>query len=173
MLTDGVLILADWLANPTYGVSAGLAAVPLESGVLRASAVTVLDEVRHEEASRLQAPDTLPALVVNSAGTLEQASPASNPFPPSAQLELVVRHIVRDSDSEDGLASLMQGQRALMKCIAALWKTAAGSTAQTRNSIQLYEFRSYRAEVYRPNEDSILTMAHTLTVTMRDLWAQS
>lgn len=173
MLTDGVRIIADWLADATHGVAAGLLVVPLEAGIIRTTAVTVFDETRHEEASRLQAPDALPALVVNSGGTLEQASPVSRPFPADVSFDVFVRHIVRDSDTEDGLAALVQGQRAMQRSMGRLFTTAAGEAARLRNSTQLYSLRSYRAELYRGNEDSILTMAHTYSVTMRDLWALS
>lgn len=173
MLTDCVRILADWLAHPTHGMAAGLAAVPLDGDVVRVSTVTLFDETRHEEAGRLQAPETLPALVVNTAGTIAQGVVAVRPFPADNQAEAVLRHIVREGDTEDGLAALVQGQRAITWSLRRLFSSTIAGTeaARSRNQIQLYSIRSYRAELYRGNEDSILTMAHTLTLDVRDTWA--
>ena len=63
MLIDVVKIVDAWVSDATHGVAAGLAVVPISAGVTRATAPTVFNEADHEEASRLQAPATLPALV--------------------------------------------------------------------------------------------------------------
>lgn len=173
MLVDVVKIVNAWVTNPTHGVAAGLAVVPISAGVTRATAPTVLNEADHEGASRLQAPDTLPALLLNSSGTLQQTTPSVRPFPADAEVDLVLRHIVRDHETDDALSVLMQGQRAVQRTIARLFVVEGNEAARTRNGVQLYSLRSYRGEVYRGNEDSILTMAHTYTFSVRDTWALS
>ncbi len=171
MLIDVVKIVDAWVTNATHGVAAGLAVVPISGGVTRATAPTVFNEADHEEASRLQAPDALPALVINSSGTLQQTTPGVRPFPADVEVELVLRHIVRDHETDDALSVLMQGQRAIQRTMAQLFVVVGNEAARTRNSVQLYSLRSYRGELYRGNEDSILTMAHTYTFAVRDTWA--
>lgn len=173
MVIDVVKMVDAWVSNPTHGVAAGLAAVPISAGVTRATAPTVFNEADHEEASRLQAPDTLPALVINSSGTLQQTTPAVRPFPADTEVELVLRHIVRDHETDDALSVLMQGQRAVQRTMARMFVVAGNEAARTRNGVQIYSLRSYRGELYRGNEDSILTMAHTYTFAVRDTWALS
>lgn len=171
MDTDLVRILADWLANATHGFNAGLAAVPIDVDVTRAASVTLFDESRHPEAARMQAPDTLPALVVNLVGGSDQAPVALQPYPGDLEVPVLIRHIVRVTDTDDGLAALSQGRRAIRRSIGRLWTVSGNEAARSRNQTQLYSLRSYRADVFRGNEDSILTMAHQYTMSVRDLWA--
>lgn len=173
MITDVVRIVADWLADATHGVAAGLTAVPLDVGVTRAAAPTLYDETRDGEASRLQAPDVLPALVVNTGGGLQQGPIAVRPFPADAEVELVLRHIVRDLDTDEALAWLAQGQRAIQRSMGRLFTAAGSEAARVRNDVQLYSLRSYRADLFRANDDTILTMAHTYTVAVRDVWGHA
>lgn len=173
MLIDAIDIVGDWLAHATHGVNAGLAAVPITAGYQRAAALTLFRETLHDEAATLQAPNTLPALVVNSAGTLEQGPIAVRPFPADGQVELVLRHIVKDAVTARGLLALDQGARAIKWSMGRLFSSQIAGTeaARSRNNVQLVSIRSYRAELYRGNEDAILTMAHTYTLDVRDTWA--
>lgn len=173
MLIDTARMVAAWLVHATHGVPAGLAGVPIDIGATRYDAVTVFDETNDEEAARLQAPDALPALVVNTAGTLDDATVAVQPYPGDLTVDVVLRHIVRDSDTDQALAALDQGQRAIRRTMARLFTVAGNEAARTRNNVQLYQLRAYRAELYRGNQDSILTMAHTYTIAVRDTWALS
>jgi hypothetical protein len=115
-------------------------------------------------------PDTLPALVVNTAGTVQQGPVATRPFPADAEIDVVLRHIVRESDTEEAMAWLSQGARAIHRSMGRLFVVAGSESARTRNQIQLYSLRAYRAELYRGNDDSILTLAHTYTISVRDNW---
>lgn len=166
-------MVSAFLRDPTHGVAAALAALPIDPDITRVTTLPVLDETVEAEATRLQAPDALPALVVNSAGALSQGVVAIQPFPGDVELDLVLRHLVRDSDTEDGLAALQQGQRAIRRTMARFFVVDGRDTRTIRNGIQIYGMRQYRAELYRGNEDSILTMAHTYTLSVRDTWAMT
>lgn len=174
MLTEAVRIVADWLGHVTYGVNAGLSAMPKDAGVVTAASITVYDETRHPEVARGQLPDALPALLVSTSATpLTTTTNAVRPFPPDAELELGIRYAVRRAGTDQSTTDVAQIERAVRRSLGALFTTSAGESARARNSVHLISWRSLRTELYQANDDDAVTAAMVVTITARDVWAAS
>ena len=96
MILETVRIVADWLANGTFGVNAVRTSVPKDTGVTDFPAVQIFDSTRDGRIGRggipQMLPTELPALLVTPADSpLEQTNPASRPFPPDATVTVLVR----------------------------------------------------------------------------------
>lgn len=174
MLFETVRAVADWMADPTYGINAILAAAPLEAGVARAAAVTVSDDTRNAEVARGQIPDTLPALLVTTTATaITMTSPTVRPYPADMLVELGIRYAAANVATEVAFNDTAQVLRAVTKSLGALWTTAAGEAARLRNQVQLIELREIRTELYQANDDARVTLGMIIPIRVRDLYALS
>lgn len=170
MLTEAVRVVADWLANPVWGVNATLAATPREADVPAVPPVAVYDESRDGEVTRGQIPDDLPALLVQTTATpLSTVATASRPFPADYSVELGIRYGTATVDTAAGFNEAALVMRAVHRCLGQLWVTSAGEAARVRGQMQLVELRDTRIEQYQANDDSRIAAACILTVRMRDL----
>jgi hypothetical protein len=170
-------IVADWLDSSSYAVNTLLASVPLDGTDDTPANVTVLNAADDPHAALDQVPtDTadLPALVVTLyTSPLEQVVPASQPWPPDAQVDVLIRYANRNATTTAGVRDESYTLRVIWRSLAKLMTTTEGVTARTRNSVQLYGLVSMRAlTLDRPYQDAIMTGAVILSLRVRDLYAQ-
>lgn len=176
MITDAVRIVADWLADGTYGVAAQLSGggVPRDVDVTAVTMPTIVDETREPEIARKVTPDALPVLIVSSAETpVDQRTPVVMPAPFDGEVDVQIRFVTRKGATDQALNDAAQLQRATVKSLNQLFKTAAGNTARVRNQMQLISLRAVRSEWFQSNTDIVVVGAMVLTLQMRDVWATS
>jgi hypothetical protein len=168
MHTAIVRLIADWLAHPTHGVAAQWNGVPLgdDPDITRAAVPQLGDESRREELARLQAPDALPAITVHAADQ-DSATVSLQPFPNDTEVEVVIRHIVRNPNTTEALWHLDQGQRAIGR---AMKRALVNLSGTPRNACFVTGITRYRAELEQSNDDTIHAMAHRYGLRVRDTW---
>lgn len=174
MKAEVLRVLADWLADATYGVNARLPGVPLDGTDTQPPDVTITNAADDLRAALGQVPsdaDALPALVLMLyPSPVEQSVPANQPWPPDSQVEVLIRYAARDSTTDKGVRDESITMRAVLWSLGQLFKTAAGNTARSRNSIQIFPPLSMRMMSFdAPVADSIMTGAILLTLRVRDL----
>jgi hypothetical protein len=161
VIVETVRIIADWMADATYGVNAVRDAVPRDTGVRVAPAVAVLDSTRDGRVTRGGVPQgiTGPALLVSPADQpLEQANPAVRPFPPDASLTVLVRFVTANLDSAEAERDASQTIKAVWWQVPQLLLTSAGEAARTRAGVQLYAISNMQAvTLYESDADTIVT----------------
>jgi hypothetical protein len=175
VILETVRIMADWLSDATYGINAIRTAVPKDTGVTTAPAVTVLDSTRDGRVARGGVPSLLaaeyPALLVTPADSpVDQANPAVRPFPPDATVTVLVRYVCSVLDTAKAERDTSQTIKALWWQIPQLLLTSAGETARARANVQLYGITNMQAaSLYEAAEDTIVTGGVLVTCRVRYL----
>lgn len=169
-------IIADWLEHATYGVNAMLDTVPLAGADVVPDDVTVFNAADDKMAALRQIPTDateLPALVVMlEPSAIEQAFPANQPFPPDAQVDVLIRYEAKDSTTQKAVRDESYTTRAIWRSIGQLMNTSAGNTARSRNSIQLYGIVGMRAlTLDAPTQDAVMSGGVMLSLRVRDIYA--
>ena len=177
MKIETLRVIAEWLDDATYGVNALLPNVPLDGSDTVPPDVFVLNAADDPHAALDQIPtdvDELPALIVTLyTSPVDQVVPASQPWPPDAQVDVVIRYAGRNVQSEIGVRDESYTMRAVWRSVALLMTTSAGLTARSRNSVQVVGVSAMRElTLDRPHADAVMTGAVLVTCRVRDLYAQ-
>jgi hypothetical protein len=173
MILETVRIVADWLANGTFGVNAVRTSVPKDTGVTDFPAVQIFDSTRDGRIGRggipQMLPTELPALLVTPADSpLEQTNPASRPFPPDATVTVLVRYVTRGLDTALAERHTSQTIKAVWWQLPQLMLTSAGETARTRAQVQLYGITNMQAAtLYEAAEDTTVSGGVLVTCRVR------
>ena len=95
MILDTLRIVSDWFADPTYGVAAMLAQVPLDGSDTRPAGVEIYDETRHADVAigLLPVPATAGHVVLAVNMARDGVTVDGNAMPPIAdgQVPIVIR----------------------------------------------------------------------------------
>jgi len=175
VIVETVRIIADWLTDPTVGINAVRTAVPRDTGVDVFPSVTVLDSTRDGRVGRGGVPSLLstelPAILVSPHDSpVDQANPASRPFPPDATVSVLVRYVTATTDTAKAERDASQTIKALWWQIPQLLLTTAGEAARTRAQVQLYHIPTMQAAtLYEAAEDTIVTGGVIVTCRVRYL----
>lgn len=171
MTRNVVRILADWFRHPTYGVVAALAGIPIESGAVRLTTLSVLDEITDTTTALKQTPDVTPVLQVMATATpITNTSPVTAPAPPDRRVEVGARFVTKGAATETLLEQADQVLRALDVSLRALFHTPAGEAARTRNQVLFYHIEEWRTEFGMDHNDTLCTASLILTARVRDLY---
>lgn len=178
MILETTRIIAAWLADETYGVNALASGVPTDTGVTEFPAVTVLDSTQSGATARGQIPDSatkLPALLVTPADQpVDQMTPGVRPWPPDAQVTVLVRYATGKQNTAAAERDASQTIRAIWRSLGQLMLQDANGAARTRAQVALASIRSMQAAtLYEANQDVIVTGGVLVTCHVRDFWAQS
>lgn len=175
MLLETVRVVADWLADATYGVNALAAVGPRDSGVTQPPTVTILDATRDSRVTRGGVPldlaaSELPALLVSLADqAIEQQSSAVAPVPPDASVTVLIRYVCRSLDTAKAERDLSQTLRAIWWSLGLLFK-GTGESARSRASVQVISLTSLQAAtLYESSNDANVTGGVLLTCRVRDI----
>lgn len=145
MRVEVVRIIADWLADATYGVNAMLAEVPRDNGDPQPADVTIADETRHDWVSRGVATKTVLdagpyiAVAVYQPMTADGLDNATGFTYQPGEIPIAIRDIRADSDSS--AANLASGitMRAVRWSLNLL-RDHAHRSSRIRNLVQLHDF---------------------------------
>jgi len=177
MILETVRILADWLADPTYGINAVRASVPKDAGVADFPAVTILDSTRDGRIGRGGVPNLtaaeFPALLVSpSDQPVDQQAPGVRPFAPDATITVLIRYATNVLDTAVAERDASQTIKAIWWQMAQLDVTAAGELAKDRTAskVQLLYLQSMQAAtLYEAANDTIVTGGVLATCRVRYL----
>jgi hypothetical protein len=178
VILETTRIIADWLSSAPNGINALRTGVPKDTGVTDFAAVTVIDSTRDGKVTRGGVPNLLPAqypavLVSPADQAVTQASPTSRPWPPDAELTVLVRVALTNIDTAQAERDASQIIRAIWRSVGLMMVTSAGETARTRASVQLLHVSQMQAAtLYEAQDDTMVTGGVLVTCRVRDLYAQ-
>lgn len=188
MILETVRILADWLADPTYGLNAVRPSVPKDTDVTDFPTVQVFDSTRDGRVTRGGVPNLEPAdfpcvLVSPADQPIEDTNPTVAPWPSDTTVTVLVRYATRVVDAAKGERDASQTLRAVRRCIRRLildgrtvllpGQTSPDSACR-RADVQLISVeRLQAATLYESTEDATVTGGVLVTCHVRDIWTQS
>lgn len=177
MRSETVRMVADWLADATYGVNAALTALPTLSGLTRLTTrgtIPVYDETRTAEIARGQMPEDPACVVVSTSGAaMQRASAVTYLQPAMWTLEIAVRwrlQLLKTVDTSLTLAAYeSQMVEAVDASLTRLLTAPEGATARTTSDVQCLGAESVRVETFASTEDSLITGAWIGQLRVRSL----
>lgn len=178
-MLEAVRIVADWLADPTYGVSAKLAGVPRDGSDTVSATVGIEDETRNDEVARGRVPDgsTTVVIGVGVSSHMEGVFDTSElrPIKRDHQIPLLLRMRYVGEDSSTAVRDLYYVWRAVSRSLEELRQgSATAITARTRNSTFLEQVvRDLGVPLWSSAEDKQVILARQIVVQMRDNAPQS
>lgn len=149
MHVEALRILADWLANPEFGVNALLSSVPIDETDTQPDQVTVVDESRTGWLARSELPkgvcDDGPLLGVS---VLDEATVQSNPqllvqHWTDGSLPIVVRYFGENIDSAKGYCDASYTLRAAKSSLLLL-ALHDNLPARERNLVRIARLEGFR-----------------------------
>jgi hypothetical protein len=175
MILDTIRAWTDWLANPTYGVAAQLAAggFPYD-GTDTAPAVlaAIVDETRNGPTARRRIPDTTPVLMVrlHEVATLD-ASVGPNVAHRDADVTLATLYAQQDVATEAGNRDCYYTLRAVERALAKFVDPSitAANTARQRNSVQILNATALQhITIFEATKDTDILGGVLVTFKVRD-----
>lgn len=144
MLLETSRILADWLADATYGVNAKLPDVPLDGSDTVPGDVTVADDTRDDAVAQGRLPDALPCVAV-SVEEVEYRDPVQPHVTDhvEARVTVLIRYGQRASDNSTGVADASYTLRGVLMALREL-HTNEQHAARTRGSVHLVSCEDLR-----------------------------
>lgn len=176
MLTEAIRLVATRLAHPTSGVAALLPTIPRDVDVGLPNLGGIYDETTRSELARQQVIDVkyLPSLLVHAGQDSEQQGPVYvAPSPGDADLQLMIRYAMTDSDTSAALVAGSLVMRAVRRSIAQWYREAGNEASRTSNGIDLLGQRTWRVVTWRTNNDSVVVVAAIVGFKIRDSWASA
>lgn len=162
-------LLADWLADATYGVNAKIALLTLDGADSAPADVTVADETRNDQVALGLIPTTLPAVLV-SVQEVEYRDPqqphVTNEV--DARVTVLIRYAQRAVVAETGLSDAYYTLQAVMMSLREL-HTNEQASGRTRGTAALYECEDIRqVPMTQEIDDAWVTGAIRATYMIRD-----
>lgn len=169
MFVDPVRMVADWLASPTSGVNAMLAALDLDGADPVPPTVTVYDATNNLEVAFGRIPATRPCVTV-SMYRVSDIDPRpvqgdARDFKP----ELLVRFGDTDDQTEIGVRNRSYTLRAILQSLDRFHRDE-NVAARQRNQVQLIAADAIQLlAAYTPIESGELTACYLVRYWARDL----
>lgn len=148
MILEPNRLITDWLngtltdyAGLNKGVGAALTSLFTsgsynDSGDAKPSTPTAYDETRNAAVARNDVPDTLPAILVSVSRAEWSAIYMAQP-PRVGTCSLLVRYVIKNSDTDEGVQDAAYVLRAILISIQELW-LPQNDTKRTRNGVTIY-----------------------------------
>lgn len=169
MILEVIRMVADALGHDEYGVNAKIAALPVDEGDSAPSTVvTIADETRNGDVARGRFPSGRPCLTVMLHQSVE-LDPEKQQGIRDGEVDVVIRMVVEDVESENGNRDTYYVLRAVKQTIAAFMDNA-NVADRSRNDIQIKQVLGMQAVTqFQRVEDGIITAAIVLKLAVRDI----
>ena len=172
MLLEPVRIIADWLADASYGVNALRLTLDVDAGDAQPGEVVIGDETRSGRVARGE----LPKPTSTAANLIAVTSQAGVNFEGGVlttirrgTVPLVIRIGTSNVDTEDGTAELMYLARVVVQSLKVLMQ-ADHADDRTRNAVHIEEILDLQMPgLFQPVEDAPIQCAVNITCRVRDL----
>lgn len=172
MLLEPIRIVADWLADATYGVNALRLTVPVDAGDAQPGAVTIGDATRDGNVARGRLPDpatgvtNLIAVDLTGGGTFDGGVLTTVR---DGTVPVVIRIGTPNEVTEDGTRDGLYLARVVCQSLKVLAE-ASHVADRTRNSVVLLDMPTLAMQpLFQPMEDQSVTAAVVATFKVRDL----
>lgn len=170
MIIETLRIVADALANQTYGVNAQLPLVPLDgSDPVPSNVVTIEDETRNFDVALNKAPtDDYPQLLVALNNEVEMQGQVVSSVREST-VEVIIQYVALGVQTDTAIRDGYYTMRAVTKCITDLFDNA-NESARTRNGVHAQELMSMRhGNSVTYEQDAKVSISLILTILVRDV----
>lgn len=171
MLLEPIRIVADWLADATYGVNALRLTVPVDAGDSQPGAVTIGDATRDGHVARGRLPDpvgTTNLIAVDATGGVTFDGGVLTTVR-DGTVPVVVRIGTPNEATEDGTRDGLYLARVVVQSLKVLAE-AGHVDDRTRNGVVLLDMPTLTMQpLFQPMEDQTVTAAVLATFKVRDL----
>lgn len=172
MLLEPIRIVADWLADATYGVNALRLTVPVDPGDSQPGAVTIADATRNGHVARGRLPDAVGSatnlIAVDATGGVTFDGGVLTTVR-DGTVPIVVRIGTPNEATEDGTRDGLYLARVVFQSLKVLAE-ASHADDRTRNNVVLLDMPSLTMQpLFQPLEDQTVTAAVLATFKVRDL----
>ena len=172
MLLEPVRIVADWLADASYGVNALRLLVAVDAGDAQPGEVVIGDETRSGRVARGELPKptaTASNLIAVTSGAGARFEGGVLTTIRDGSVPLLIKIGAPNVDTEDGTADGLYLARVVFQSLKVLAE-AGHSDDRTRNSIHIKDFTDLSIQgLFQPIEDSTVTAVVAVTCNVRDL----
>jgi hypothetical protein len=169
MILEADRLIADWLADATYGVNALLASTPRDAGDAQPANVTIYDETRDSTAARGDVPTSLPAVIVTT-DRVDQLDGQVATTTRDGQVTVRVRYVISQAATATAIQDSSYVLRTVLRSLRKFFDLNAAAAGRTRNSIYLESCLSLAgAPMWTPMEDAVVTGGIIATIQLRDL----
>lgn len=173
MIKDGLRRITAALSDPTTGVNARLAAVPLDSGDTALPAVALIaEETSNPFAARGQLPEadaSFPCLLVGLGDGGADYDPHQKVGVRDGTLNVLIRYAARQTESAVGAQQGYDTLRAAQACLTAWINLDPNVALRTSNGITVWFCeRSQIVPLWEPIDDKVITGGLQLAYHMRD-----
>lgn len=173
MILEGTRLVAEWLADDTYGVNALLNTLSLDGSDSQPSDIaTIQTEFDDISVALRRVPDgqTTPALWLFGVDRIMLAGGVTTEFR-SGEHPLVIGYVHTDLDTEEGLRAASYTLRVVTWSLAALQRQP--SATRMNNTVALENISSIDwLPPFVPLEDGVLTGGLVVSLKLRDMSAQ-
>jgi hypothetical protein len=172
MELNTVRIVADWLADATYGVAALLPTTPRDGGdPVPSLAGGIADSTRDGWVARQFVPreggPTRPALAVFARPTTLDGEVHTNHR--DGTIEIVIAYVGSESDTAAGNAAALYVRRTVLRSLAVL-NSNAQAASRLRNNVAVFACDTLKLGALQDQwGDTLITDAVVATFTVRDL----
>ena len=172
MLVEPVRIVADWLADPSYGVNALRLTVAVDAGDAQPGEVVIGDETRSGRVARGELPmptSTATNLIAVTSGPGVTFEGGVLTTVRDGSVPMVIRIGTSDVATEDGTRDGLYLARVVFQSLKILAESGHADD-RTRNGIHLTEPSDLVIQsLFQPLEDAHVTCAVQVTWRVRDL----
>lgn len=172
MLLEPVRIVADWLADATYGVNALRLLVEVDAGDAQPGAVVIGDETRSGRVARGELPKPTASasnLIAVTSGTGVRFEGGVLTTIRDGTVPILIKIGAPNVDTEDGTRDGLYLARVVFQSLKVLAQ-ADHSDDRTRNSIHIKDASDFSIQgLFQPIEDATMTAVVQVTYNVRDL----
>lgn len=173
MIKDGLRRITAALSDPTTGVNARLAAVPLDAGDTALPAVALIaEETTNPFAARGQLPESdssFPCLLVGLGDGGAEIDPHQKTAVRDGTLNVLIRYAARQVASATGAQQGYDTLRAVQSCLTAWINLDPNVALRAKNNIAIwYCERSQIVPLWEPVDDKVITGGLQLAYRVRD-----
>jgi len=168
MILEADRLVADWLADPTNGINAQLALVPLDgSDVKPVDLATITDETRNDTVARGEPAAPYPSLSV-SVDSVTDLDGVAQVLTRDGKLKVRMRVAVDTNVTSNAIAAVSYYLRAVLASFRVLC-TDAHNAARLRNGVYLETVLDVveAIDVPKPDQASVTTVSGYLLATMQ------
>lgn len=172
MLLEPVRIIADWLADATYGVDALATLVEVDAGDAQPGATVIGDETRSGRVARGELPKPTSSasnLIAVTSGTGVRFDGGVLTTIRDGQVPITIKIGTPNAASDEGTRDGLYLARAVFQSLKILAQ-ADHSDDRTRNNIHIKDASDFSITgVFQAIEDSTVTCVVQVTYNVRDL----
>ena len=163
MILEVLRQVTDWLNDPTNGVAAQLALIPLDGADTAPAVGTIADETRNNSVAQQYLPST-PGIAVNIQ-EIPLLDPEVATVERDGEAKVLIRVGVPNVDTDNATRDTSYILRAIVRSLRLF-----NASTRTRNQIAVYSCIDLRlASLWQPKDDQLITGAVAATWRFRDI----